>query len=214
MTTGATVEVSLDHGDMFPVSEGALPRDYVTAQVIDPDGVRDVLALRETPVALVSSFTPSKPGLYTLCYVYDPGVMSKTEDGWHIGGEEQYPTALDRLRGIQTAVAYVFAGSDPSARHEPLGLPIELVPRLDDDGLNLTLLKDSLPFAGAEVLFLPWGDEARAVGTTDDSGAITFRPPEGYTGEIAFGVKIKLPMPAGSGFDRDVFFTTLCLDFR
>ena len=214
MKTGELAQISLDHGDMFPVSEGSLPLDHVKAQVMDPDGVRQVLPLQESTVALVSSFMPSKPGLHVLSYIYDPGVMSKTEDGWHIGGADQYPVAIDRLRGIQTAVNYSFAGCDPTAKHEPLGLPIELVPRVDGEVLLLTLLKDGVPYPGAEILFLPWGDEARAVGITDQSGRITFTPPRGFTKEVTFGVKIKLPMPEGSGFDRDVFFTTLCLDFR
>jgi uncharacterized GH25 family protein len=214
LTTGVTAHVSLDHGDVFPISEGSLPIDYVSAYVIAPDGHRETLALEEEETFLTAPYVPREPGMHIFYYVYDPGIMSKTTEGWKIGGKDQFPSAFDRLRGIQTAVAYVFAENGPSSSMHPLGLPIELVPSVVGEDLVLTLLKDSRPFAGATILFLPPGEEARSVGTTDEAGVITYTSANGLEEEVVFGVKVKLPMPAGSGFFRDVFFTTLCLDFR
>jgi uncharacterized GH25 family protein len=209
---GVENRITLDHGDVFPLSVGSLPLDYVRAFVVTPDGKSAPLALQEEALVLSTSFTPQKTGGQILHYTYHPGVMSKTEDGWHIGGADEYPVALDRLQGIQTAVAYL----QPDARLEgaPLGLALELVPRLDGQDIELILLKDGIPYAGATVLHLPRGEEALPLGETDAEGRILFHPAQGYTGEVAFGVKLKLPMPAGAPFDRDVFFTTLVLDFR
>jgi uncharacterized GH25 family protein len=214
LKTGVIAHVSLDHGDVFPISEGTLPIDHVSAHVIAPDGHRGTLELKEEGTSLTATYVPQELGLHIFYYVYDPGIMSKTTEGWKIGGKDQFPSAFDRLRGIQTAIAYIFVENPRWTSIRPLGLPIELVPEVVGEDLVLTLLKDSEPFAGAAILVLPPGEEAQSVGTTDDAGMVMYRSPSGFAGEVAFGVKVKLPMPAGSDFKRDVFFTTLCLDFR
>jgi uncharacterized GH25 family protein len=214
LAVGVPTELSLDHGDVFPVSEDSLPIDHVTARVIGPDGFEASLALTEEESRLTCRCVPPAEGMYVFSYIYDPGVMSKTLEGWRIGGKDEYPKAFDRLRGIQTAVAYIRTAAGAWGEIRPLGLPLELVPTAIDEHLTLTLLKDSAPFAGAEILFLPAQEEARVVGRTDEAGRVETTLPDGFAGEALFGVKIKLPMPADFEFDRDVFFTTLCLDFR
>lgn len=214
LAPGRATVLSLDHGDVFPESAGSLPLDYTRAFATGPEGESVELELREEGNSLVAGFTPNTNGVHRFHYIYHPGVMSKTTEGWKIGGADQYPLAYDRLRGIQTAVGYVFGAGGPPDRFSPVGLDIEMVPRIVGDSLHLTLLKDGRPYAGAEILYLPTGQEAHGIGTTDDEGTIDFVPAGGLAGELAFGVKIKLPMPEDSEFDRDVFFTTLCLDFR
>lgn len=205
-----SILVMIAHGHKFPEGGHKLQPEFVKVYEIDGKGNKTQFLLNETVNSLSGSFKKDVQKGGRFCFVYDRGVMSKTTRGWKQGGKDVHPEALQRMRSLVSGCGLI--GMDLKET-SPMGFPVELLLVKFDKDVTLHLLKDSKPYAGADIMVQLPGKEEKLAGKTDAKGEIKIALPA-RKGEMLFAAEFRINHPAGSDLDVENFNATLYLNLE
>jgi uncharacterized GH25 family protein len=213
LVQGKVNKLLIAHGHHFPVSEEAIAVAQVKAFAIAPSGKRTELKAATVGKVVEVEYTPAEAGTHAIGFVQDRGVMSRTPGGVKPGGRDVNKDATQALRVVRTAVAFA-STAKVALPGKPLGLDLEIVPRMSASSVTLQLLRSGKPLAETAIQVLTNGsEEPKELGKTSAQGTLVYAIGAGTKPPVLFIAALAEPAAKGASYDTTNLSTSLYLSW-
>lgn len=211
LEVGKAAVIRICHGHHFPEGEEKISITGAMAMVMTPSGARHSLTPTAAGNEVTTPYTPKEGGLHRVVYVQDRGVSSRTPAGVKPGGRDKNPDAAQASRTYRSAVAYLPVGKSGNVDAKAAGIEVEIAGKLQLGGAwDLELSRNGKPEAGVAIqVFIAGAHDPAAIGKTDSSGKLSYKPAAGVARPLLFWAEWKATPPAGAPYDTINYSTSL-----